>query len=280
MVFIHGESYEWGSGNSFDASILASFGGVVVVTLNYRLGLFGFLPASMDGNGARGNYGLMDLVAALHWVQENVAEFGGDPGNVTLAGHGHGAACAHLLMVSPMSSSSLFSRVILMSGSALSPWAIARDADSYSRLLAKSLACPLYDNSLLVECLRSKSMEELLAVDLKAPDHLTAFGPIVDGIVIPSEPRTLISPDAQPHSASPAGAPSVPPYDVLFGVTRSEAPLIFSAQEERQGIDVLRRDKILRTLVRNLFDYHQQVICLLSPSLAISRSRWHASVTR
>ena len=192
MVFIHGESYDWGTGNSFDATTLSSVGNVVIVTLNYRVGLFGFLPASLDGNGLRGNYGLMDQVAALHWIQENIAEFGGDPGNVTLTGHGFGAACVNLLMISPMASSSLFTRVILIKGSALSPWAIARDADFYSRQLAKSLSCPVHDNALLVDCLRSKSMDELLAVDLKAPDQLTAFGPIIDGIVIPSEPRSLV----------------------------------------------------------------------------------------
>lgn len=61
----------------------------------------GFLPA-LDGGASRGNFGLMDQVAALHWIQENIAEFGGDPMNVTLAGHGYGAACTNLLMVSPM----------------------------------------------------------------------------------------------------------------------------------------------------------------------------------
>lgn len=55
----------------------------------------------VDGS-VRGNYGLMDQVAALHWIQENIAEFGGSPSNVTIVGHGHGAACAHLLMLSPM----------------------------------------------------------------------------------------------------------------------------------------------------------------------------------
>lgn len=192
IVFIHGESYDWGTGNSFDATTLASTTNVVIVTLNYRVGLFGFLPASQDGNGLRGNYGLMDQVAALHWIQENIAEFGGDPANVTLTGHGFGAACVNLLMISPMASPSLFARVILIKGSALSPWAIARDADFYSRLLAKSLNCPVHDNTLLVDCLRTKSMAELLAVDLKAADERAAFGPIIDGIVIPSEPRTLV----------------------------------------------------------------------------------------
>lgn len=61
----------------------------------------GFLPAIVEGT-IRGNYGLMDQVAALHWVQENANEFGGDPRNITLIGHSYGAACVHLLMMSPM----------------------------------------------------------------------------------------------------------------------------------------------------------------------------------
>lgn len=205
---------------------------VVVVTLNYRLGLFGFLPVSVDGNGPRGNYGLMDQVAALHWVQENIGAFGGDAENVTLVGHGYGAACVNLLMISPMASTSLFSRVILMSGSALSPGAIARDADTFARLLAKSLNCPLYDNSLMVECLRSKPMHDLLAVDLKAPDYTTAFGPIIDGIVLPSEPQPLTN-EANPSVivSSSVGTP----YDLLFGTSRSDTPVVLSHEERHKN---------------------------------------------
>ncbi|CAG2169525.1 unnamed protein product, partial [Oppiella nova] len=134
IVFIGGETYDWDAGNPYDGSILASFGHVIVVTLNYRLGVLGFLPAVVDG-AVRGNYGLMDQVAALHWVQENIGEFGGDPHNVTVIGHGFGASCVHLLLLSPMARG-LFARVVLMSGSALGPASIARDADTYARHLA------------------------------------------------------------------------------------------------------------------------------------------------
>lgn len=68
--------------------------------------LLGFLPA-MEAQ-SRGNYGLMDQIAALQWVQENIAQFGGDPRNITLLGHGHGASCAHLLMLSPMAKGKRF----------------------------------------------------------------------------------------------------------------------------------------------------------------------------
>ena len=66
-MFIHGESYEWNSGNPYDGSVLASYGQVIVVTLNYRLGLLGFLKTRESNQ--MGNYGLLDILAALHWIQ-------------------------------------------------------------------------------------------------------------------------------------------------------------------------------------------------------------------
>jgi hypothetical protein len=69
--------------------------------LPFKTTTTGFLP-SLEGGASRGNFGLMDQVAALHWIQENIAEFGGDASNVTLAGHGYGASTVNLLMVSPM----------------------------------------------------------------------------------------------------------------------------------------------------------------------------------
>ncbi|XP_054157233.1 neuroligin-4, X-linked-like [Oppia nitens] len=257
IVFIHGESYDWNSGNVYDGSILASFGRVVVVTLNYRLGVLGFLPALVDGV-VRGNYGLMDQVAALHWIQENIGEFGGQPHNVTVIGYGYGAACAHLLMISPMAKG-LFQRVILMSGSALSPWAIARDTDVYSKTLAQALNCPIHEST--VDCLRKRKVDDILRVDLKTPDYLTAFGPIIDSIVVPLDPRRLLSPGVNPKLNKSYWSVGQQ-YDLMFGSNRLDSPCIFSANEERLGIDGTRRDRILRTLVRNLFDFHQQSIFL------------------
>ncbi|XP_071033569.1 neuroligin-4, X-linked-like isoform X2 [Parasteatoda tepidariorum] len=249
MVYIHGESYDWNSGNPYDGSVLASFGGVVVVTINYRLGVLGFLPA-FDG-AARGNYGIMDQVAALHWIQENIAEFGGDPNNVTLFGHGHGAACINFLMISPMARG-LFQRAILQSGSAFSPWALARDSATHTRYLASVLDCPTRDNTALVECIRQRSISDIMRVQLDLPDFLTAFGPTIDGIVIPNEPALLMK-----NYKDLFGQ-----YDMMFGVTKIESIFRFSAHEEKFGIDSLRRDRIFRTLVRNVFTFHLQEIYL------------------
>lgn len=117
------------------------------------------------------------------------------------------------------------------------------------------------DNVVMVDCLRQKSVDDILRVDLMTPQYLTAFGPIVDGIVVPSDPRQLM------QSKTGEGSQPYPPnsmanlnnVDLMFGVTRVESPFIFSPTEERHGIELTRRERILRTLVRNLFDYHQQV---------------------
>ncbi|KAG8191528.1 hypothetical protein JTE90_019592 [Oedothorax gibbosus] len=249
MAFIHGESYEWNGGNPYDARVLSSYGNVIVVTINYRLGVLGFLP-SVD-RSSRGNYGLMDQVAALHWIQDNIAEFGGDPNNVTVFGHGHGAACVNLLMLSPMAKG-LFQRVILQSGSALCPWALAKDAASHARKLAQSMNCSTRDSTKLIDCLRKKRLEDIMSVDIQAPDHLSAFGPTVDGIVLPKSPMYLMQtkPDLFLR------------YDMMFGVTKVESYFGYSSVEEVGGIDGRKRDMVLRTLVRNLYNRHLQQIFL------------------
>ncbi|XP_064456167.1 neuroligin-4, Y-linked-like isoform X2 [Ornithodoros turicata] len=251
IMFIHGESYEWNSGNSYDGSVLASYGNVLVVTINYRLGILGFLPA-MDG-ASRANNGLLDQIAALHWIQENIDVFGGDPRNVTILGHGHGGACVNFLMMSPMARGiGLFRRAIMMSGSALTPWAVARDSVNYTKQIGQALGCPVTEAGALGDCLRHRPVQDLMDVSLSVPDHLSAFGPTIDGTVVPREPR-----DEMAMSGS-----SYADYDLLFGVVRFESYYMFSAHEEKHGFEVDRRDRILRTLVRNLYSYHQQEIFL------------------
>ncbi|XP_035214795.1 neuroligin-4, X-linked-like isoform X3 [Stegodyphus dumicola] len=249
MVYIHGESYEWNAGNPYDGRVLASFGNVIVITINYRLGVLGFLPA-VD-RSARGNYGLMDQVAALHWIQDNIGEFGGDTDNITIFGQGHGAACVNLLMLSPMARG-LFQRAIMQSGSSLSSWAIARDAITHTAHIAKVLDCPAQDSTALVECMRKKKLEDIMGVHIQVPDHLSGFGPTVDGIVLPQDPAEIMEKN-----------PSIfTQYDLIFGITRVESYFEFSAMEEKLGIDSGRRDRLLRTLVRNLYTYHLQEIFL------------------
>src|ERR1700758_3182403 len=123
MVWVHGGSNLNGAGSQpeFDGSHLASKG-VVVVTINYRLDVFGFLAhpelTKESGTNSSGNYGLLDQIAALKWVQNNIRAFGGDPNQVTLFGESAGAIDVSLLMASPLTKG-LFRRVIGESGGAL-----------------------------------------------------------------------------------------------------------------------------------------------------------------
>ena len=116
MVWLHGGSNMVGSGtqSSYNGASLASHG-VLVVTLNYRLGVMGFFShpelTAKSAHHASGNYGLLDQLAALNWVRQNIAQFGGDPNNVTLFGESAGAIDATRLMASPLASG-LFRRVI------------------------------------------------------------------------------------------------------------------------------------------------------------------------
>lgn len=130
------------------------------------------------------NYGLMDQMAALHWVQQNINRFGGDPNAVTLAGHGSGAACINFLMTSPTMVPGLFHRAILLSGSAFSSWALVEDPVIYALKLAKEVNCSIPEDLIknheqIVDCLREVPLDDLYAADIQAPSFLTAFGPSV-----------------------------------------------------------------------------------------------------
>ncbi|XP_050539914.1 neuroligin-4, Y-linked-like [Daktulosphaira vitifoliae] len=276
LVFIHGESYEWNSGNSYDGRVLASVADLVVITLNYRLGVLGFLNANGSPNlrGRVSNYGLMDQIAALHWVQQNIALFGGDPENVSLMGHGPGAACINFLMISPTVVTGLFHRAILLSGSALSSWALVEDPVSYATQLAKQVNCSFdgSDNNPepIVDCLRDISLDQLMSAAIALPTYLSAFGPSVDGVVIKSNYQenviTNLLPEFDGYSKSsvPFGARfqkfdfenALNKYDLLFGVVTSEALWRFSSNDIQAGFEGERRDKILRTYVRNAYSYH------------------------
>lgn len=145
----------------------------------------------------------------------------------------------------------LFHRAIMQSGSALSSWAIARDAITHTLHVARILECPAQDSTVLVECMRKKKLEDIMRVPIQVPDHLTGFGPTVDGIVLQQDPAEIMEKSPSLYTQ----------YDLLFGTTRVESYYLFTALEEKFGIDSARRDRLLRTLVRNLYTYHLQEVC-------------------
>ena len=144
MVWLHGGSNTLGSGSqsTYDGNSLAAHG-VILVTINYRLGVMGFFShpelTAESPHHSSGNYGLLDQLAALQWVKENIARFGGDPENVTLFGESAGAIDAAMLMASPLSAH-LFHRVISESGPpfGVGPIETRAQAESLGELLGKA----------------------------------------------------------------------------------------------------------------------------------------------
>ncbi|XP_078613627.1 neuroligin-2-like isoform X2 [Branchiostoma floridae x Branchiostoma japonicum] len=211
MVFIHGGWWSSGTGSMYNGTILASYGKVIVVTFNYRLGIFGFLSTE-DGN-ARGNYGLWDQIRALEWVNSYISFFGGDPHNIVIFGSGTGAASVHLLMLSPKARNK-FRRGISMSGSALATWAMSRNGRAYATAAAKQVNCDNSNTKIMVDCLRGKSADVLanISTSIVEPSrYYFAFAPVVDLFVIPSDPTRLTAKNM-----------SNLPYDYMVGVTESD----------------------------------------------------------
>ena len=175
LVWIHGGGLEQDGARNYDGTKLAA-DGVVVVTINYRLGALGFLAhpalASRPG-GPSGNYGLMDQQAALRWVQGNIRPFGGDPGNVTIAGQSAGGLSVLAQMVSP-GARGLFAKAIIQSGSfALNQQPLA-SAEAAGETFAAQAGCP--DQT--AACLRSLPVSALVS-----PNYVVIPG-VVDGKVL------------------------------------------------------------------------------------------------
>ncbi|XP_049719805.1 cocaine esterase isoform X2 [Elephas maximus indicus] len=147
-------------------------------------------PAITGDKHATGNWGYLDQVAALRWVQQNIAHFGGDPGRVTIFGESAGGTCVSSHILSPMSQG-LFHGAIMESGVAVLPGLIANSSDMVSTMVANLSACGQVDSEALVSCLRGKSEEEILAIN--KPFKLIAG--VVDGAFLPRHPQELLASD-------------------------------------------------------------------------------------
>ena len=223
MVWLHGGGYAAGSGQelpSYDGFNLAKKGDAVVVTLNHRLNVLGFLDLSAYGDkyAKSGNAGLLDLVAALQWVNKNIAAFGGDAQNVTIFGQSGGGGKVSTLLATP-SAKGLYHKAIVQSGSML------RTMDAkYSRRIGAAVMDELGLKASQIDELQKMPYERLLAAGEKAVAKVKAeaekedgvstfiFGwaPTVDGDVLPAQP---FDPQA------PAQSKDVP---VMIGTTLHE----------------------------------------------------------
>jgi para-nitrobenzyl esterase len=186
LVWIYGGGFT--SGGSavpiYDGEALAKKG-IVVVSINYRVGPFGFLAhpdlTKESGKQASGNYGLLDQLAALHWVQQNIAAFGGDPRQVTIAGQSAGSMSVNCLVASPLAKG-LFHRAIAESGAAFSR--------AYPPLVQAEQEGIRYGQALGATSLTAMRQLPAAALLQQAP---TLRGPIVDGYVLPASVAALFS---------------------------------------------------------------------------------------
>ncbi|XP_078732399.1 neuroligin-3-like isoform X5 [Lampetra fluviatilis] len=179
MVYVHGGSYMEGTGNLLDGSILASYGNVIVVTLNYRLGVLG-----------------------------------------------------------------LFQRAVTQSGTALSSWAFNYQPIKYTRMLAEKVTCNRLDTHDLVECLRSRSFHELVAQEITPVRYHVAFGPVIDGDVIPDDPQILME---QGEFLN---------YDVMLGINQGEGfKFVEDIVDGEDGVAANDFDYVVSNFVDNLYGY-------------------------
>ncbi|XP_043922872.1 thyroglobulin [Protopterus annectens] len=194
LVFFHNSAgdYRNKEQNLIDGSYLAAVGNIIVAIANYRVGVFGFLSTGSDV--ASGNWGLLDQAAALKWVEKNIASFGGDNQDVTVAADGSGADVTSLHLLVP-TSVDLFKRVILMGGSIFSPVAVKSKIAAMKQavVLAEELGCSSSSEADLISCLRdvpaltlNTAQTKLLAVS----GPFQSWGPVVDDVSIQ---RTLKS---------------------------------------------------------------------------------------
>jgi len=198
IFWIHGGANYNGSGRYFKGQTLTSHG-VVLVSINYRLGVFGFLAhpqlTAESAQHSSGNYAILDQIAALEWVKNNISQFGGDPSNVTIAGQSAGAMNVGVLLATP-ASKGLFARAIAESGGPIGPFPklpTLAQGEALGQELAKSAGIPAGLGE--IAALRSMSAKDVLDLTQRftAPDVEgvpTRQGPstVVDGVTIPSQP--------------------------------------------------------------------------------------------
>ncbi|KAM4723007.1 fatty acyl-CoA hydrolase precursor, medium chain-like [Rhinophrynus dorsalis] len=188
MVFIHGGGLTMGGAYMFDGSALSAYENFVIVSIQYRLGILGFL--STGDEQTRGNFGFLDQVAALQWVQENIKDFGGDPQSVTISGESAGGVSVSAQVLSPLSKG-LFHRAIAESGVALMPSLMVSKPEEVMfirDLVANMSAC---DPASLVDCLMEKTEDEILAIS--SSTQFTLIPGCVDGVFLPKPAEELLA---------------------------------------------------------------------------------------
>ncbi|KAM5127478.1 fatty acyl-CoA hydrolase precursor, medium chain-like [Mantella aurantiaca] len=235
MVFIHGGGFRLQGASLYEASVMSAMEDVVMVPIQYRLGMLGFLR-SEDGRFS-GNFGFLDQVAALRWVRDNIKDFGGDPGLVTIFGESEGAVSVAALVLSPLARG-LFHRAIAQSGSAIIPHFMTCKSDNLTTIqnsVAQASSC---DPSSLLECLREKSEEEMKAVAASLGHRM--FPGVVDGEFFPRCAEEMLS------------RKEVAPVPFMTGVNNHEFGWLLAKEMNISGLVDGMNKEYVRWALRNI----------------------------
>lgn len=254
MVWIHGGAMTYGESDDYNPVPLVDQG-VVVVTLNYRLGMLGFLalpgltseaPADRDS----GNYALMDQQAALRWVQRNIAAFGGDPDNVTIFGESAGGLSVLSQLLSP-TAKGLFQKAIVESGSYGMQQPSLTTAENNGEAFAGKVGCAKATAKATVACLREVPVKEILA---KQGGGISGFQPRADTVVLPKSIGTALK------------SGSFKKIPVMEGTNRNEWRLFTALLHAGSAVTAQQYKQNHTQTIRNLYPLSD----FASPDLAVA----------
>ena len=220
MVWIHGGAFVCGAGAPYVSDTLSAHGNVIVVTINYRLSVWGFL--SSEDEHSPGNYGLWDQHLAIKWVHDNIADFGGDPRRVTIFGQSAGSASVVYQSLFA-GNRGLFQRAIGQSGSISGMWASSKTPKQDVKLLGQLIGCEQTESGPLIECIRNTPPDTLNATVNNFTNGLVKihlpFIPTVDGEFVKEPAKDLLTGDSDTSADDRAFFASL---DFLSGINAQE----------------------------------------------------------
>jgi len=277
MVWMHGGGFNSGSGNylMYDGTYLAKKEDVVVVSLTHRLNIFGFLHlADLGGEQWQGstNAGLQDLVFALQWVKENIAEFGGNPDNVTIFGQSGGGGKTSTVMATP-SASGFYRRAIAQSGSAITGIPASEASASTERFLAK---LGISANNL--NRLHSLTPQQIQSAYYSEPAiPRLGTGPVIDGVIIPRHQWNPTAPSYSANVPLMAGSTETengwvgpPPFEL------PEAEMLALFTNNLAGEDAAKGSQLLQLYKQKYPQTRNRMLWLIAES--DNTRRWNAQL--
>lgn len=247
MIWIHGGGFTQGTASMYNPEVLALFGNIIVVTINYRLGMFGFLR---DKNGIfSGNQGLWDQHLAIKWVHDNIEMFYGYKNEITIFGESAGSASVLLQAIYP-GNKGLFKRVIAESGAALAYWAV-KDISSFEAYFTEQGCLPSAKS--FVSCLQSKDPAALQS-------NITDFAPVVDGEFLIDTPKEILDGNATKTAEARDFFGSL---DIMVGLNDKDGAIYFELIAEQLGYNDYSFDLTTDVLKKQIVPYFVDTV--LSP---------------